>query len=69
MQDADPHTRAMAHIVARALLGRLSGEHQIDAAEKMLDAMHLETLDGMEDIHDNEGEMVILSSFRMETHD
>jgi U3 small nucleolar RNA-associated protein 10 len=60
MQDADPHTRALAHLVARALLGRLSGEKQIDAARKMLDAMHLETLDGMEDIPDGDktGEMV-----------
>jgi U3 small nucleolar RNA-associated protein 10 len=52
MQDADPYTSAMAHLVARALVARLSGERQIHAAGKMLDAMHLETLDGMEDIPD-----------------
>jgi len=59
MRDADPHTYAMAHLVARALLGRLSGDRQIDLAGKMLDSMRLEILDGMEDIHeDKDGEMV-----------
>jgi U3 small nucleolar RNA-associated protein 10 len=64
MQDADPHTSAMAHLVARALLGRLSGEQQIDAAYNMLNAMRLETLDGMEDIpdEDKDGEMVNMCS-------
>jgi len=52
----------MAHLVARALLSRLSGERQIDSAGRMLDAMHLETLDGMEDIHDGDkdGEMACI---------
>jgi len=42
----------MAHLAVRALLGRLSGEIQIEVANSMLNAMHLETLDGMEDICD-----------------
>ena len=64
MQDIDIFTRAMAHLIARALLSRLSGENQIDAANRILDAMHLETLDGTEDIPDGDDntEMVIFLS-------
>lgn len=63
MQDSNLFTRAMAHLIARALLSRLSDDDQIDAAVKMLDAMHLETLDGIEDIADGDDntKMVILS--------
>ncbi|KAI0270487.1 hypothetical protein BC834DRAFT_967272 [Gloeopeniophorella convolvens] len=45
---SDPHARNLAYLVARALLGILSGENQVDAAQGMLDAMALTTLDGME---------------------
>lgn len=64
MHDTDSQTCAMAHLVARALLSRLSGEQQIDAASKMLEAMHLETLEGMEDIPDGDrdGEIVRICS-------
>jgi U3 small nucleolar RNA-associated protein 10 len=64
MKDADPHTRTMALLVARALLSRLSGKRQIDAAGDMLKAIHLETLEDMEDISDGDnGEIVNISHY------
>ncbi|KAH9921142.1 uncharacterized protein B0H18DRAFT_1086220 [Fomitopsis serialis] len=47
LQDANAHARALAYLTARALLSRLSGEHQIDAAHAILRATGLETLEGM----------------------
>lgn len=62
MQDPDLFTRALAHLIARALLSRLSGDQQIDAAHRMLDAMHLETLSGMEDIPDGDNNARMVNS-------
>jgi U3 small nucleolar RNA-associated protein 10 len=62
MQDSNPFTHTMAHLVARALLSHLFGEQQIDAANKMMEAMRLETLHGMEDILDAEdGKKMVIS--------
>lgn len=65
MQDLNLFPRALAHLIARALLSRLSGDRQIDAANRMLDAMHLETLSGMEDIPDDDNTMMVNSSLQM----
>ncbi|KZT68072.1 hypothetical protein DAEQUDRAFT_348588 [Daedalea quercina L-15889] len=47
LQDPNPHARALAYLTVRALLSRLSGEHQIDAAHAVIRATGLETLEGM----------------------
>lgn len=49
LKDENPHGRALAYLTTRALLSRLSGEHQIDAAHAILGIAGLETLDGMGD--------------------
>lgn len=49
LQDENPHGRALAYLTMRALMSRLSGEHQIDAAHAILRIAGLETLDGMGD--------------------
>jgi U3 small nucleolar RNA-associated protein 10 len=48
LSDSDPHARNLAYLVTRALLGILSGENQIDTAQRVLDAMAITTLDDMD---------------------
>jgi U3 small nucleolar RNA-associated protein 10 len=48
LSDPDPHVRNLAYLVTRALLGMVSGEHQIDATQRVLDAMALTTLEEMD---------------------
>jgi U3 small nucleolar RNA-associated protein 10 len=48
LSDPDPHTRNLAYLVTRALLGMLSGENQVDAAQQVLDSMAITTLDEMD---------------------
>jgi len=47
LSDPDPHARNLAYLVARALLGILSGENNIDVAQRVLDAMAITTLEDM----------------------
>lgn len=42
--DADPHVRVFAYLVIRALLVRLTGQHQLDAANQALEAINLQQL-------------------------
>jgi U3 small nucleolar RNA-associated protein 10 len=44
----DPHGRNLAYLVTRALFVMISGENQIDVAQRVLDAMTITTLDGMD---------------------
>jgi len=48
LSDPDPHVRNLTYLVTRALLGMVSGEHQIDATQRVLDAMALTTLEEMD---------------------
>lgn len=52
MQGENAYSRALAYLVARALVGALSSDRarQLDAAARMLDAMNLDSLEGMEDV-------------------
>lgn len=49
LQDQDAHARALAYLVVRSLLSRLSGEHQLDAGLRAMTSMGLEGLDTMSD--------------------
>ncbi|TFK83295.1 hypothetical protein K466DRAFT_498737 [Polyporus arcularius HHB13444] len=49
LHDENPHGRALAYLVARALLNRLSGEQRVDAGHRVLRSMNLDTLEGMGD--------------------
>jgi U3 small nucleolar RNA-associated protein 10 len=44
----DPHARNLAYLVIRGLFGILSGENQIDAAQRILDAMAITTFEDMD---------------------
>ncbi|PCH43122.1 hypothetical protein WOLCODRAFT_121527 [Wolfiporia cocos MD-104 SS10] len=48
LQDENPHSRALGYLIARALLSRSSGERQIAAAQGLLQAMHLTSLEDMD---------------------
>ena len=49
LNDPNPNARALGYLVARALLGKLSGQHQLSVAQSAIQAMAIETLSGMED--------------------
>jgi U3 small nucleolar RNA-associated protein 10 len=49
LKDANHNARVLGYLVTRALLGRLSGQHQLIAAQRAIQAMAIETLSGMED--------------------
>ena len=45
----DSHAKAPAYLVIRALLARVGGEQRVEVAHRALQAMQLETLEGMGD--------------------
>ncbi|OBZ74951.1 U3 small nucleolar RNA-associated protein 10 [Grifola frondosa] len=49
LHDANHFARNLSYLILRALLNRLSGEHRIDAAHRALEAMKLDSLEGMGD--------------------
>ncbi|KAI9060150.1 hypothetical protein FKP32DRAFT_1760434 [Trametes sanguinea] len=49
LHNDDAHARSLVYLVARALLARVGGEQRIDTAQRVLQAMQLETLEGMGD--------------------
>jgi U3 small nucleolar RNA-associated protein 10 len=50
LQDVSPHSRVLSYLIARALLGQLSGEHQLEAAHRVLRVTSVEQLAGIEDL-------------------
>lgn len=50
IESTNPHTRALGYLVAKALLNKLSGEHQVKFARKVLEKMKLEEVGGIEDL-------------------
>lgn len=50
LESVDPHTRALGYFVANALLSKLSGEHQVDVASRVLEVVKLEEISGVEDL-------------------
>ncbi|KAG5718058.1 U3 small nucleolar RNA-associated protein 10, partial [Termitomyces sp. T112] len=49
LKDANPHTRVLGYLIARALLTELSGEHQVEAGHRVIDVIDVSELHGMED--------------------
>lgn len=54
LQDLNPHVKVMGYLIAGALLGLLSGSHQLAAACKVLQVMNFEELRGIDDMPENE---------------
>lgn len=57
LKDANHNARVLGYLVMRALLGRLSGQHQLIAAQRAIQAMAIETLSGMEDFMRGSGNL------------
>jgi len=49
LKDTNQNGVALGYLVTRALLGKLSGRHQLSVAQHAIQAMGIETLSGMED--------------------
>lgn len=45
LTDPEPHARNLGYLIARALLGMLSGENLVNAAQRILDVMAITTLE------------------------
>lgn len=48
--DPNPHVKVFSYLIMHFLLEQLSGEHQINAARRVLDATDFEELNGVEDL-------------------
>lgn len=57
LHDTDPHSRVLSYLVTRALLIQLSGEHQLEAAYKLLSVIGMEPLAGIEDLPPGTGNL------------
>jgi U3 small nucleolar RNA-associated protein 10 len=49
LKKGNHNARALGYLVIRALLGKLSGQHQLSVAQRAIQTMAIETLLGMED--------------------
>jgi U3 small nucleolar RNA-associated protein 10 len=49
LKDENRNARALSYLVTRALIGKLSGQHQLSVARRAVQAMSIETILGMED--------------------
>ena len=63
LNDSDAHARALAYLVCRSVLASLSGERQIDVAYSIVNAMHLESLDNMEDFLRGSSDLQVVCVF------
>ncbi|KAF6741372.1 hypothetical protein DFP72DRAFT_995311 [Ephemerocybe angulata] len=50
LQAENPHSRAFGFLVMRSLLERMSGAHQVEVANKVLDTLDLEQLPSLDDL-------------------
>jgi U3 small nucleolar RNA-associated protein 10 len=61
LQDQNGFSRSLGYLVIRALLSRLSGEHRVGAALLVLEAMCIDTLEGMDDFMRNSSDLQLVS--------
>lgn len=50
LSGSDAHTTVTSYLILRSLLSQLSGEHQVDAAQRILTSMGLKSLDVLHDV-------------------
>jgi U3 small nucleolar RNA-associated protein 10 len=48
LTDFNPHISLMSHLIALGLIRKLSGEHQLEVALKIVDTLKLEQLSGID---------------------
>ena len=57
LTDSNPSSRSLGYLIIRALLYRLSGQQQIDAAFRVLQAMNVNKMDAMGDVMSTVGDI------------
>jgi len=50
IESTNHHTRALGYLVAKALLDKLSGQHQVDVARELLDGMKFQEINEIDDL-------------------
>ncbi len=50
LSDSRPHVKLLSHLIALSLIKTLSGEYQIELAQKVLSLMNLDELAGIDDL-------------------
>lgn len=61
LRDENPHVQILTHLVMHALIKQLSGEHQINAAHKVLETIGSEQLSRIESLSEDAGEVLKVS--------
>ena len=64
LHDENAHGRALAYLVTRALLNRLSGDQRIEAGHRVLKAMNLDSLEELGDSLREAQDVATVSLFR-----
>ena len=54
LTDSNPHISLMSHLIALGLIRKLSGEHQLKVAHKIIDTLKLEQLCGIDSLPQEE---------------
>ena len=54
LTDSNPHISLMSHLIALGLVRKLSGEHQLEIAHKIINTMKLEQLSGIDALSEEE---------------
>ena len=54
LTDSNPYISLMSHLIALGLIRNLSGEHQLEVAQKIIDTMNLEQLSGIDALSQEE---------------
>jgi U3 small nucleolar RNA-associated protein 10 len=50
LTDPNPYISLMSHLIALGLIRKLSGDHQVEVAHRIVDVMKLEQLSGIDDL-------------------
>ena len=64
LQDGNAYARALAYLVCRALLPHFSGAPLVDAAHRVVGAMGIKTLDGMDEFMRGTDNLQVVSASR-----
>lgn len=58
LQDANSHVKVLSYLITRSLLEQLSGEHQIEAARRVLEVIGIEEFAEIEELPQGNGDIL-----------
>ena len=61
LRNDNPHIQILTHLVMHALIKQLSGEHQIDAAHKILETIDFEQISAIQSLSEGASELLQVS--------